>query len=219
MEVKELLYSGAEARVHKGLFYGKEAVIKERFKKDYRLAVLDAQLRKRRMVAEAKSLVRCRRLGIRAPAVYYCDLADMTLVMECVQGVTVREYLEKSAGSGSVEAADSKRVFAQKIGQALAMMHNGEIVHGDLTTSNLLITSDGEICLIDFGLSQTSNFVEDYAVDLYVMERAVQSTHANEDAFTNTILEAYKQKAYKGAGTMERLEKVRARGRKRSMVG
>eukprot|EP01064_Diplonema_japonicum_P034237 TRINITY_DN7034_c0_g2_i2.p1 TRINITY_DN7034_c0_g2~~TRINITY_DN7034_c0_g2_i2.p1 ORF type:complete len:212 (+),score=54.35 TRINITY_DN7034_c0_g2_i2:56-637(+) len=170
MEVGDLLFSGAEARVFKAKFYGKDAVVKERFAKDYRLEVLDVQLRKKRMVGEAKSLAKCRKLGIRVPVVYYCDMAEMRIVMEYVPGRPVREHIEHSTPSDSA----AKQALATKIGETLAKMHNGEIVHGDLTTSNMMVTPDGEICLIDFGLSQSNNLVEDFAVDLYVMERAVQ---------------------------------------------
>jgi TP53 regulating kinase-like protein len=50
------------------------------------------------------------------------------------------------------------------------------VIHGDLTTSNM-IYKDGQIYLIDFGLSYVKNSIEDRAVDLYVLERAFISTH------------------------------------------
>lgn len=80
------------------------------------------------------------------------------------------------------------------IGAVLAQLHLTTIIHGDLTTSNMMVrlktaTSDGqpasaayEIVLIDFGLSSTAQFPEHYAVDLYVLERAFASTHPASEA-------------------------------------
>ena len=78
-------------------------------------------------------------------------------------------------------------------------MHAIDVIHGDLTTSNMLLrsTSPPSIVLIDFGLSYVSSLVEDKAVDLYVLERALASTHPEEegkrkeDTYIEQILRAY----------------------------
>jgi len=105
-------------------------------------------------------------------------------------------------------------------------MHRGDIIHGDLTTSNMMLRrrrhgdEEADLVLIDFGLSYNSALVEDKAVDLYVLERAFSSTHPDSEAMFTQVLQAYEQvsgPAWKGV--KKRLDDVRLRGRKRSMVG
>ncbi len=57
------------------------------------------------------------------------------------------------------------------------MLHNDGIIHGDLTTSNIMITDQKIVYIIDFGLSYVRNNIEDFSVDLYVLEKAFLSTH------------------------------------------
>lgn len=67
------------------------------------------------------------------------------------------------------------------IGKSIGKMHYTDVVHGDLTTSNMMIVENEseihDIILIDFGLGMTRPVIEDKAVDLYVLERALISTH------------------------------------------
>jgi TP53 regulating kinase-like protein len=123
----------------------------------------------------------------------------------------------------------------RRIGRAVGRLHGVGVVHGDLTTSNMLLSPspssaggegentsglDGEIVLIDFGLAQQTVQEEDRAVDLYVLERAFGSTHPREEGFFGEVLEGYRDGFSKGAkGTLRRLEEVRLRGRKKSMIG
>lgn len=119
------------------------------------------------------------------------------------------------------------------IGTELAKLHKADIVHGDLTTSNMMLrlpstfTSSTpsnlptELVLIDFGLSFVSTLVEDKAVDLYVLERAFASTHPDSEPMFSAVLDAYARglTAKEWKTTKSRLDEVRMRGRKRSMVG
>lgn len=80
--------------------------------------------------------------------------------------------------------------MAERIGVSLAKMHGIHIVHGDLTTSNLLLREHtDQVVIIDFGLSSTSTLIEDKAVDLYVLERAFASTHPKTEAMVITKIE------------------------------
>jgi TP53 regulating kinase-like protein len=63
----ELVKQGAEARVFRGHFQGRAAVVKHRFPKGYRHPALEARLGRRRTVQEARALLRCRRVGKAAP--------------------------------------------------------------------------------------------------------------------------------------------------------
>ena len=101
------------------------------------------------------------------------------------------------------------------------------IIHGDLTTSNMLIspteTSTPILKFIDFGLSKLSvKSSEQHAVDLYVLERAIRSTLSDSDALFNSILKGYKSAFKKESDAevnLKRFAEVRMRGRKRNMVG
>lgn len=114
-------------------------------------------------------------------------------------------------------------LMAQKIGQEVGLLHANGIIHGDLTTSNMLIREDGEssLCLIDFGLASISTKAEDRAVDLYVLERAINSTHSKvgQKLFAQ-IMDAYYKSAPSIADNVRsKLAEVQRRGRKRDMIG
>jgi TP53 regulating kinase and related kinases len=245
---KVLLEQGAEARVFKTLFDGQPAILKERFPKSYRHPILDAKLNKQRTSQEARSLGRCKRAGLGVPAVLEVDVEGLRLVMEFIDAPTVKRVLwdeetdaetKEDAQDGREEGSPeetptaSQAALARLIGAALGKLHGADIIHGDLTTSNMLLRppmgsdSDGSIVaqddterlvFIDFGLSASSSLVEDKAVDLYVLERAFLSTHPRTEALFAEILAAYA--ASDGAGAvLKRLEEVRLRGRKKVAFG
>ena len=69
-------------------------------------------------------------------------------------------------------------------------------------------------------LRSSSTLAEDRAVDLYVLERTLVSTHPKHAAMFEGILSAYSEGAqHDVASVMKRLEAVRARGRKRTAFG
>ena len=112
---------------------------------------------------------------------------------------------------------------AKLIGQVIGKMHDADVIHGDLTTSNMMIRSTPEgaqqVVLIDFGLSATQPTNEDKAVDLYVLERAFISTHPGSDALVQEIFDTYRFSSRRSGPVLQRLEQVRLRGRKRDMCG
>lgn len=128
------------------------------------------------------------------------------------------------------------RALLARVGRAVGGLHSTGIVHGDLTTSNLMLRSapvplssdgsakpvlQGSIAIIDFGLASQSTHEEDRAVDLYVLERAFGSSHPRtEKMFDEEVIQHGYTGSYKGANlTLKRLEDVRMRGRKKSMIG
>ena len=214
----QLLKQGAEARVYKAEFMGKSAIVKERFVKTYRVAALDEKLSHRRMSQEVRSMARCRRHGIRAPAVYHMDLQRRLIYMENItEGVILRDYIMQLDAE-----KDSKTLTAvmKFIGSILARMHDIDVVHGDLTTSNMVYCAKtNELTLIDFGLSHVSSLAEDKGVDLYVLERAFLSTHPNTEALFERLLQSYSVSSKNSKAVINKLDEVRLRGRKRTMVG
>jgi TP53 regulating kinase-like protein len=160
-------------------------------------------------------------------------------VKEAVRGRVV------VAGEEEEGAEAMMKDLMRRIGGAVGKLHSVGVVHGDLTTSNMMLRRRGsagetdagqgedgvdkevggnaalagEIVLIDFGLAQQTVQEEDRAVDLYVLERAFGSTHPREEGMFGELLEGYRA-AFKGSkGTLRRLEDVRMRGRKKSMIG
>ena len=105
------------------------------------------------------------------------------------------------------------------IARIIATMHNANIIHGDLTTSNMLLTAEGKIYLIDFGLAQVSNSLEEKAVDLYILERSFNSIHSTIPGLFEGFLEEYYNHVNDKSNIKTKLEEVQKRGRKRSMVG
>jgi len=235
---KTLISQGAEALVYKTTYLlpTLPALLKYRPAKPYRHPTLDARLTKHRCLSESRLLIRARALGIPVPAVYFVDEARGEIFMEWISGVSVRSVLDEMLGApGGEQKVD--RIMVE-IGKVVGKLHAADIVHGDLTTSNVMVrmrrrtgllasvsepeeevADGGEIVLIDLGLGSMSTTEEDKAVDLYVLERAFLSTHPKAEGLFGDVLEAY-EKSYKGARpVLRRLQDVRMRGRKRSMLG
>ncbi|XP_019762817.2 EKC/KEOPS complex subunit TP53RK [Dendroctonus ponderosae] len=225
MEGFKLIKQGAEAKLYQGVYLGVPTIIKERFVKTYRHKHLDDSLTKERMRAEAKALVRCKTVGIATPMLLNVDFHTRMIFMEhFVHSITLKDFIEQTC-------LDTLLELSVLIGKTLGKMHAGSIIHGDLTSSNILLVNTSnkdcfedlqelKLVLIDFGLAHIEPCAEDKGVDLYVLERALLSTHAVAEAIFPSILEGYKQ-SYKN-GFREvfcKYEEVRARGRKRTMVG
>ncbi|GBE59224.1 TP53-regulating kinase [Babesia ovata] len=201
-----LIAQGAEARVTRILYLGRNAVLKTRLSKPYRHPELDEALNGKRIVAECRAVARLRRHGIYVPLVYLVDVKNRQIVYEFIRGQTVLDALKESH-------QDVCEDILKRVGIAVAKMHDVNIVHGDLTTRNMLRTESGKICLIDFGLSYVSTLAEDKGVDLYVLERCCD---ANE---FELFLKAYKAQSRSAAATIAKLAEVRLRGRKRDQSG
>ncbi|SZF02279.1 unnamed protein product [Blumeria hordei] len=237
-----LISQGAEAFLFKTTFLipNIPAALKFRPSKVYRHPTLDARLKKHRILSEARILTKCRTLGVPVPTVYALDEKDGWLMMEWVEGKIVRtcinECLLEHMEADLTElkgCGDGLQKFLCKIGNIIGKMHSIGVVHGDLTTSNIMLNPksnedndsrgderlEGSIMLIDFGLASQSLQDEDRAVDLYVLERAFGSTHPRIQHLFAEVIKSYGT-SYKGAGiVLKKLEDVRMRGRKKSMIG
>ncbi|XP_078411082.1 EKC/KEOPS complex subunit TP53RK isoform X2 [Cetorhinus maximus] len=217
----QMVKQGAEAKIYRGDFLGKPTIVKERFSKSYRHAALDKKLTHRRTTQEVRSILRCKKAGIATPVVYFVDYnANCIYLEDLVGAITVRDYII----SAQKPATDTAKLFplAERIGEILAKMHDEDVVHGDLTTSNMMIRQPEEelsLVLIDFGLSFTSALPEDKGVDLYVLEKAFLSSHPNTESVFKVFLKSYSTASKKSGPVIKKLDEVRQRGRKRSMVG
>jgi len=194
---------GAEAK----LYLDEDKVVKDRFSKAYRIEQIDKRLRKSRTKREAKIFDKLDAIGFPSPKLISSDDKER-IVMEFIKGPKVRDILGES---------DYEKL-SEEIGKKLAVLHNNEIIHGDLTTSNMIFNSrffqNEKIFFIDFGLSFFSHKVEDKAVDLHLLKQALESKHYKiwEECF-NAALEGYKKECNDGADVLNRLDKVEGRGR------
>lgn len=201
-KMKTLIAQGAEAK----LFLQDGNILKQRFPKSYRIKGIDERLRSSRTRREAKILGKLEGL-IPAPKLIKSDEKE-NLTIENIKGKLVKDILENS---------DYKKLCGE-LGKKIAILHNNSIIHGDLTTSNMILSE--EVYFIDFGLSFFSDKAEDKAVDLHLLKEGLESKHYKiwEDCF-KSALEAYKREARNSNETLKRLEAVEKRGRYRAREG
>jgi TP53 regulating kinase-like protein len=222
----KLLFQGAEAKVWQlsGNDGKAQWICKERFSKAYRHPVLDERLTKSRCRSEARILEKCGKTAdIRVPRVVRVDPPN--LYLEFLEGQSLKDYWLKPNLQNGQHQIDTL-IVAEKMGAVIGLLHNLGVIHGDLTTSNMMIQftgSDHELVMIDFGLAKSTSSAEEQAVDLYVLERALQSTHPDlPENFFEVLLESYTAttaSSKKSQNTLQRLEQVRLRGRKRECFG
>jgi len=190
--------AGAEALI----YLDKKEVVKERIKKSYRLKQIDEKLRKFRTRREAKVLEKLHSIGFPIPKLILSDDKKMLIKMEFLKGKKLRDILNKK----------NCEKLCREIGEEVATLHKKGIIHGDLTTSNMILKD--KIYFIDFGLSFFSDKIEDKAVDLHLLMQALESKHYKifENAF-KAVLSGYKIKNPDYNIVIKRLEKVESRGR------
>lgn len=184
-ELLTLIKKGAEANLYLADWHGKSAVLKKRVVKKYRPSTLDRQIRVYRTVHEPQLMSEAKKAGVLTPTIFLVDVGDTTIVMEYVQGKQVKQLLS--------EVSDGeRRRLCRRIGELVGRLHKYGVVHGDLTTSNMIVSGDERIFLVDFGLGERSVQLEARGVDLHLMKRALQSIHFRfaEECFVH-VLEGY----------------------------
>ena len=182
---QEKLHEGAEAIVTSGYWMGKPAVKKHRRPRTWRHPELDSRLTKSRLTSEARTLLKLQHLNFSGPSIYHLNLNDGILYMERVGG----EPLVKSLNS-EMSLETSSKIF-NELGKLLRNLHLCGITHGDLTTTNIILDSLGEITLIDYGLSQSTFEVEPYGLDFHVLHECLQATHPMFPNAMEQIIESY----------------------------
>ncbi|MFX0113884.1 MAG: Kae1-associated kinase Bud32 [Candidatus Hodarchaeota archaeon] len=182
----KLVQKGAEANLYRGTFLERNVIIKERIAKKYRHPVLDRDLRLSRTQREAKVLITARQAGVSVPNLFGLDLTTMSLVMELIPGT----ILDSIIGNQLDKTNDN---ILAELGQQIALLHQNDIVHGDLTFFNVIATPKNEVFLIDFGLSEFSATLESRAMDLFTLFHTIKGTHSAilEDC-EKAIKEGYK---------------------------
>ena len=231
--MKQQIAQGAEATLTKA---SETTVIKDRIKKSYRLPILDNKIRKTRTKKETKLLEKASKL-IPTPKILSTSSdnkggvskggagGDFKIKMQFIKGKKLSEHLE---------TIPNPEEICKIIGEQIAKLHDADIIHGDLTTSNMILSSpspDNSLCVesdgvggwgtnksqklyfIDFGLGFISKKIEDKAVDLHLIKQALEAKHHKHyEKFFKSVLEGYKT-SKNFSQTINRLKKVEARGR------
>ena len=196
----KVLSRGAEAIIYEK----NNKILKSRPEKSYRIKEIDSKLRKYRTRRESKLLEKLQKIDFQSPKLIDVSEERADIFMEKIDGKKLRDVINKK----------NFVVYCKKIGELIAILHNNNIVHNDLTTSNFIVGKNNKLYLIDFGLSFVSLKVEDKAVDLHLLKQALESKHYDifEDAF-KIILEEYSKKYKQAQDVLNRLKKVESRGR------
>ncbi|ARM75792.1 Kae1-associated kinase Bud32 [Acidianus manzaensis] len=208
MEELKLIKRGAESYIYETYFLGIHAIVKKRVSKSYRNPLLDKKINSERTLLEAKLIYSALEAGVNAPAVLFINKDDFSIIMEYIDGITVKDYL-----------CSNKEINLEKlgeqIGEIIGKLHKAKIAHGDLTTNNLIIKPNtNDIFIIDFGLSKRSEDIEDYATDVHVFLRSLESIHPDKkDIIFKGFINGYSKIISFSDEVMKTLKDIRMRGR------
>jgi Kae1-associated kinase Bud32 len=187
--------AGAEAVIERR----GDLVIKRRVPKNYRLPDLDTRIRASRTRIEAKLISEARRCGVPTPIIHDVDIMDYTITMEFIAGQPLKNVLDLR--------------MSERVGELVGRLHGCGIIHGDLTTSNLILhDGDDRIYFIDFGLGYFEKSVEAQGVDVHVLFQTFVSTHGDpglEEAFSL----GYRRTFAEADQVLARVREIEARGR------
>jgi TP53 regulating kinase-like protein len=165
-----LIKKGAEASLYLEEWHNRKVIMKRRLPKKYRIPELDSMIRSQRTVHEPNIIHKAKEAGVPTPTIFMVDVAEANIIMEFVNGRQVKEILDHVS-------SEERLSLSSLIGRMIGRLHKHGIIHGDLTTSNMILTPYGKVVFVDFGLSERSKELEPKGVDLHLMKRALQSTH------------------------------------------
>ncbi|MCS7121164.1 MAG: Kae1-associated kinase Bud32 [Archaeoglobaceae archaeon] len=185
-----MIYLGGEAEVR----ILDEVVIKRRISKRYRIKELDEEIRFKRTRTEAKIISAARKVGVATPIIL--DVEGDTIVMERIKGPTAKDCMNKD--------------LCREIGKSLAKMHSANIIHGDVTPANIIV-SKGKIYFVDFGLAYFDSDVEAKGVDLHVFIESLKALYDDWEELRNSFLDGYLE--FGSREVVERVKEIELRGR------
>jgi len=227
----QILSQGAEATIL--LDKSKNQVIKQRIPKSYRIKELDEKIRKLRTRSETKLL-------IKASKIISCPMPltnseesknQYEIIMPFIKGKRLSQHLDNFSLNQQLE-------ICEKIGESISKLHKENLIHGDLTTSNMIYSnnlhhnptsnshqthqssstlpsSPFSLFFIDFGLGYQNGKYEDKAVDLHVLKQALEAKHfTNWEKLWKAIESGYiSVNKTESEKVLERLKAVEKRGR------
>ncbi|MDD1677039.1 MAG: Kae1-associated kinase Bud32, partial [Methanomicrobiales archaeon] len=171
-------------------------VVKSRCSKAYRMPTLDHRLIAERTRVEARLIAQARRSGVPTPIIR--DITENTIVMERIEGTLLKHALAPE--------------MVREAGKMVGRLHSAGIIHGDLTTSNLMMRN-GTCVLIDFGLAQVSSEVESRGVDIHVFFQTLKSTTPDAPVLRKAFIEGYRDQFTGADEVLAREKAIEKRGR------
>ncbi len=203
----EMIKRGAEAEIYLSDWNKRKVVSKKRVVKSYRHKEIDRRLREARTKLEAKLISEARSLGVSTPIIYDVDTKESQIVMEYIEGEQIKEALFHAG-------EEQQKELCQEIGKCVGRFHKNHLIHGDLTTSNMILMNN-RIYFIDFSLGGKSKEIESKGVDLHLLMEAFESTHSEILDKFDYVLEGYR-KEYDGAdAVIKKVKEIEKRGRYR----
>lgn len=206
--MQQVLARGAESVIYKIEKWGSSYVLKWRQAKPYLLEDIDSHLRKSRTSRECKMLTVSRSLGVSTPAVYSVDLDRHMIMMDFISGTQFKQLAGQISQSNLVS-------LSRGFGKLIAILHEGNVVHGDPTTSNVIVDDKSRLWIVDFGLSEMNATLEMKGVDLHLIHRAFETTHWDlQELMLEATLEGYVDVLGSTAEPiLSRMKEIRERGR------
>ena len=205
----KMIHQGAEATVFSGYWMGEKAIFKKRNHRSYRHPDLDRRLTRQRISVEVRVLRKLHSTTVSSPSLFDVDIDEGWIILSEVEGVTLYESLLN--GESNIE-------HIKKFGGLIRQLHELGISHGDLTTHNVMINDDGELTLIDFGLSKISPEIEHLGLDLQVLHECLNASHYEENGAIESMIDGYLSNssddtAPSGPDVIERFNSIRGRVR------
>jgi len=177
-----LFKKGAEASLYFADWHGRKVIVKLRAPKRYRPEALDEQIRSYRTVHEPQLMHEAKAAGVPTPLIYMVNVPEASITMEFVEGQQIKRLLNNVPQG-------KRQELCVRIGELIGKLHMQGLIHGDLTTSNMILSPEDKIFFVDFGLGEKNGELEAEGVDLHLMKRALQSTHYQfwEECFKNVV--------------------------------
>ena len=209
IESMKLIKKGAEASLYLTEWHDRKVIMKVRLPKKYRPTELDERIRTYRTAHEPQLMHEAKMAGVPTPTIFLVDMTKASITMEYVEGQQVKKLMD------TLSTEEAKKL-CEKIGEVIGNLHQHGVIHGDLTTSNMILTRDGKVFLVDFGLGEKNTELEAKGVDLHLMKRALQSTHYEiaEECFQSVML-GYSSVvgSQKAKEVLQKIREIEQRGR------
>ncbi len=137
MSESNVLQIGAEAVIiREG-----DMIIKRRVKKSYRIPEIDEKIRKSRTRSEGKLLEKASEV-INIPKIKKIDEKNKEIIIDFIDGKRLSDFLDNFS-------VEKQKKVCRYIGESVAKLHEINIIHGDLTTSNMIYVGNSEKKLVD----------------------------------------------------------------------
>ena len=135
---RTLFKKGAEASLYLADWHGKKTIIKRRISKRYRPPALDLQIRTYRTVHEPQLMHEAKAAGVPTPLIYMVNVPKAAIIMEYIEGQQIKHLLNEAP-------KERRHEICIEIGTLIARLHRKGLIHGDLTTSNMIKNKEGKI--------------------------------------------------------------------------